>query len=197
MLGIGSTLYVGHIKVACFFSAKVKKSQIRWLPCELEALAIALSIRHLAPFIIQSLHVTKVLTDSKPCVQAVAKLYKGEFSASPRCTSLLNACSQYNIPVLHIEGKVNLPSDFARRNPIECDDAACQICRCVDSAMDEIVIRNIGSATDEPSLYTGRPTWLHIQSECGDLRRIKAHLHQGTRPSKKLTHILDIKRYLQ
>ena len=92
---------------------------------------------------------------------------------------------------------MNLPSDFASRNPIECDDAACQICRFVDSAMEEIVIHNIGSTMDEPSLYTGCSTWLRIQSNCGDLRRVKAHLHQDTRPSKKITHIWDIKRHLQ
>ena len=91
---------------------------------------------------------------------------------------------------------MNLPSDFASLNPIKCDYAAYRICRFVDSAMAEIVIRNIGSTTDEPSLYTGRPTWLRIQSECGDLRQVKAHPHQGTRSSKKLTFGI-IKRYLQ
>lgn len=36
-----------------------------------------------------------------------------------------------------------------------------------------------------------------VQSECPDLRRTHAHLAQGTRPSKKLTNIKDVKRYLQ
>ena len=36
-----------------------------------------------------------------------------------------------------------------------------------------------------------------IQSECPDLRRTHAHLVQGTRPSKKITNIKDVKRYLQ
>ena len=34
------------------------------------------------------------------------------------------------------------------------------------------------------------------QSECPDLRRTHAHLQQGTRPSKKLTNVRDVKRYL-
>ena len=34
------------------------------------------------------------------------------------------------------------------------------------------------------------------QSECSDLRRTHAHLKQGTRPSKKVTNVKDIKRYL-
>ena len=45
--------------------------------------------------------------------------------------------------------------------------------------------------------FTSRPAWLSIQSECQDLRRTHAYLHQGTRPSKKLTNIRDVKRYLR
>ena len=37
----------------------------------------------------------------------------------------------------------------------------------------------------------------YYQLECQDLRRTHAHLVQGTRPSRKLTNIRDIKRYLQ
>ncbi len=32
--------------------------------------------------------------------------------------------------------------------------------------------------------------------ECPDLRRVCSHLRQGTRPSRKLTNVKDIKRYL-
>ena len=47
-----------------------------------------------------------------------------------------------------------------------------------------------------PSLY--QPACLvAVQSECPDLRRTHAHLVQGTRPSKKLTNIKDVKHYLQ
>ncbi len=44
--------------------------------------------------------------------------------------------------------------------------------------------------------FTTRSSWIQIQSECPDLRRTHAHLQQGTRPSKKLTNIKDVKRYL-
>ena len=44
--------------------------------------------------------------------------------------------------------------------------------------------------------FTSRPAWFSVQNECPDLRRICAHLKQGTRPSKKLTNIRDVKRYL-
>ena len=44
--------------------------------------------------------------------------------------------------------------------------------------------------------FLSRTAWLDTQSNCDDLRRVHAHLRQGTRPSKKLTKIHDIKRYL-
>jgi hypothetical protein len=45
--------------------------------------------------------------------------------------------------------------------------------------------------------FTTRSAWRDIQGECPDLRRVHSHLKQGTRPSKKLTNIKDVKRYLQ
>ena len=44
--------------------------------------------------------------------------------------------------------------------------------------------------------FTTRSAWLQIQHDCPDLRRVHAHLKRGTRPSKKLTTIRDVKRYL-
>ena len=45
--------------------------------------------------------------------------------------------------------------------------------------------------------FVNRPAWISLQADCPDLRRCHAHLKQGTRPSKKLTNIKDVKRYLQ
>ena len=61
---------------------------------------------------------------------------------------------------------------------------------------ESVVIRTT-STPDTPSLYTGRKSWIGLQSDCKDLRRVRAHLRQGTRPSKKDTQIKDVKRYLQ
>ena len=44
--GIGATLYVtrgDRAHVAGFFSAKLRKHQVSWLPCEVEALCIAVA----------------------------------------------------------------------------------------------------------------------------------------------------------
>ena len=75
--GIAATLYITRnekLALAGFFSAKLKAHQLAWLPCEIEALAISAATKHFRPYIIQSLHKTCVLTDSRPCVQAFDKL---------------------------------------------------------------------------------------------------------------------------
>ena len=140
--GIGATLYVSRenkLLLAGFFSAKLRKHQVTWLPCEIEALSIAAAIKHFSPFIIQSTHNTCLLTDSKPCVQAVEKLCRGEFSASPRVTSFLSTVSRYQVNVRHLNWSVNVPSDFASRNAPECTEPRCQICSFITQLEDSVV----------------------------------------------------------
>ena len=199
--GIGATLYITRNEkphLAGFFSAKLRKHQVSWLPCEIEALSIAAAIKHFSPFIIQSTHQACLLTDSKPCVQGFEKLCRGEFSASPQVTSFLSIVSRYQVNVRHLAGTANVPSDFASRNAPECNEPRCQICNFV--ALTEYSVVRSTSVQDICGLsglpFTTRSAWIQIQSECPDLRRTHAHLKQGTRPSKKITNIKDVKRYL-
>ena len=125
-----SPLYVSrtnHLHLAGFVSAKLRKHQVTWLPFEVEALSIAASVKYFSPFIIQSPHPTTVLTDRKPCVQAIDKLCRGEFSASPRVTSFLTTVSRYQVNLQHLAWKANLPSDFTSRNARDCSKPNCQI----------------------------------------------------------------------
>ena len=199
--GIGATLYVSRhqtLHLAGFFSAKLRKHQVNWLPCEVEALGIAAAVKHFSLFIIQSEHHACILTDSKPCVQAIDKLRRGEFSASPRVTSFLSVVSRYQIDILHLAGSANIPSDFSSRNAPECDNPQCQVCSFISITEDSVVrstsSHDINSVSRVP--FTTHSSWIQIQCECPDLRRTHAHLQQGTRPSKKLTNIKDVKRYL-
>ena len=67
--GIASTLYVTRNEkplLAGFFSAKLRKTQLDWLPCEVEALCISASLQYFSSFIIQSHHKTCVITDYRP-----------------------------------------------------------------------------------------------------------------------------------
>ena len=200
--GLGATLYVTRANktlLSGYFSAKLRKTQAHWLPCEIEALSIAASIKHFSPYIIQSSNQTCILTDSKPCVQAFEKLCRGQFSASPRLLTFLSTASRYHVSIRHVAGSTILPTDFASRHAPDCDNFTCQICSFVqqieDSVARQITIGDIQNGSFKLP-FTSRPTWLSIQSECPDLRRTCAHLRQGTRPSKKLTNIRDVKRYL-
>ena len=202
--GIASTLYTtehenAKPKVAGYFSAKLKTCQNNWLPCEIEALCIAASIQHFSPYIIQSQHKTCVLTDSKPCVLAFDKLCRGEFSHSPRVSTFLSVVSRYQASIRHIKGINNALSDFGSRNPQECHEPNCQICNFIEETAD-CVVRNV-NINDILSgklkvPFTSRNAWAATQQECPDLRRTHSYLKQGTRPSKKLTKIHDVKRYL-
>jgi len=201
--GIGSTLYVqrnGSLKVAGYFSAKLKERQISWIPCEIEALCIAVSLLHFSPYIIQSKHRVSVLTDSQPCTQAHQRLLRGNFSHSNRLTTFLSAASRFNAQLQHLDGSVNVPSDFQSRNAAECFDTSCQICSFVNNLQSASVLKvNICDITAGTSKmpFINRPAWISLQADCPDLRRCHAHLKQGTRPSKKLTNIRDVKRYIQ
>ncbi|CAB3984112.1 Hypothetical predicted protein [Paramuricea clavata] len=169
--GIGATLYVSRhqtLLLAGFFSAKLRKHQVNWLPY------------------------------SKPCVQAIDKLRRGEFSASPRVTSFLSIVSRYQADIHHLAGSANVLSDFASRNAPECSEPKCQICNFISTTEDSVVrSTSVQDVHHLPRLpFTTRSAWIQIQSECPDLRRTHAHLKQGTRPSKKLTNVKDVKRYL-
>ena len=157
-------------------------------------------MKYFQPYITQSEHQTTILTDSKPCVQAFSKAQKGEFSASPRVATFLSICHRYQVSIKHIAGAQNMLSDHQSRNAATCEDSSCQICRFLAN-IEESVVRAV-SVND---VLTGkchlpfltRSSWKTTQLECPDLRRVHAHLSQGTRPSKKQTKIRDVKRYLQ
>ena len=84
--------------------------------------------------------------------------------------------------------------------PLFVKTETCQVCsfitRTRNSVIRAISVQDILQGNVRLP-FTNRPAWLAVQSECPDLRRTHAHLVQGTRPSKKLTNIKDVKRYFQ
>ena len=85
------------------------------------------------------------------------------------------------------------------RNAPECHEPHCQLCSFI-SRLEQSVVTNISVEEITTGVirlpFTSRSVWLSTQSECRDLRRVRAHLKQGTRPSKKLTNVRDVKRNL-
>jgi hypothetical protein len=183
--GLAATMYVcraGTPMLAGFFNAKLKKHQVTWLPCEIEALAIGAAVKHFAPYITASALTTQILTDSRPCVQAYDRLRRGEFSASSRVTTFLSIVSRYGVTVNHISGAANIPTDYSSRHPNQCTDQTCQVCTFVQETS-ESVVRGL-SVTEVIARmpFTSRAAWQATQHECADLRRTHCHLSQGTRP---------------
>ncbi len=202
MSGIGATLYInrnGSFLLAGFYSAKIRQHQVKWLPCEVEALGIGAAIKHFSPYIIQSVHRTSVYTDSKPCMQAYQRLQRGEFSISPRVTTFLTAAHRHSVDIHHLAGSANVPSDFASRNAPQCEEDRCQICCFLrETEVSTIRLTNASDIIQGRNRlpYASRAAWRASQMEDPDLRRTHAHMSQGTRPSKKSTDIKDVKRYL-
>ena len=190
--GLGATLYVmrnGKLKLAGFFSAKLRGRQIAWLPCEIEALSIAAAIRHFSPYIVQLVHNTSILTDSKLCVQVHQKLCRGEFSVSPRVSTFLSVVRRYQETIRHLAGAANVPSDFASRNAPTCREQQCQVCSFVRQLEQSVVMQRVTTADITSGKvrlpFTSRPAWLGIQADCHDLRRTHSHLTQGSRTAIK------------
>ena len=104
------------------------------------------------------------------------------------------------LSVRNVSGSAILPSDLKSRNPPDCNEPTCQVCSVIYRTMD-YVVRDVSSQEiitgKAPLPFTSRYAWFAIQAESSDLRRTHAHLLQGTRPSRKITNVQDIKRYLK
>ena len=199
---IGSTLYVVRGEktlLGGFFNAKLPTFQRRWLPCELEGVAIGLSLSHFGPYILQSDHRPVVITDSKPCVDAVKKLARGEFSASARLCTFLSAVSRFGATVKHIQGDLNVLSDYISRNPVPCTNERCQMCAFIKEKMESVVAAVSVSDIMEGQVklpFTNKAAWIEIQSECHELRNVMKYLRNGTTPGKKGKNLRMVKQYL-
>ena len=200
--GVAATLYVvrnGKLILAGYFSAALKKNQFKLVPCELEALAIACSLKHFSYLIIQSEKKTRLMTDSKPCCLAYKNLLKGKFSASPKVTTFLSAASRYSVELLHISGSSNLFSDFASRHPVECSTDNCSVCNFVketcESVVGEIRVTDILSGKAKVPFST-KLSWKKVQQSDPDLIRVHKYLGANSSVPKKKKNMTDVRRYL-
>ena len=197
--GLAGTLFVvrdGKRLVSDNFSFKLKDHHVGWLPCEKEALAITAAVSHFSPYIKESDHTTQVLTDSKPCTQAWDKLRKGLFSASARVSTFLSTLASSNVSLCHIKGSLNKISDYGSRNPSECDDMSCQICKFVQDTASSVVfaisVTDILQGTARMP-YLSSNSWKSAQQNDPCLRKAYAHLVAGTRPPPKTRNAKELR----
>ena len=199
---VGATMYAlrnGKTLLGGFFNAKLPQFQRRWLPCELEGVAIGLSLQHFGPYIIQSKHRPVVLTDSKACVEAVNKLSRGEYSTSARLCTFLSTVSRYAATVKHIQGSTNILSDYVSRNPVPCTNVKCQVCSFIQEKLNSVVSAITVTDIMEGRYqlpFTNKSAWKEIQSECPDLRNVLKYLRSGTSPGKKGRNLRNVKQYI-
>ena len=110
---------------------------------------------------------------------------KGEFSASPRVSTFLSICHRFQVTIQHISGVDNALANHGSRNPAECDDGNCQVCRFVSEVENSVVraftVEDILSGKHKLP-FLSRKAWQSTQLDDADLRRTHAHLKQGTRP---------------
>jgi len=187
-------------KICSFFSAKLKGGHNKWLPCEIECLAIASAINHFRPFILNAEHRVTVLTDSKPAVQAYQKFLRGEFSTSSRMQAFLLAATQNNVVISHISGVSNSLADFGSRNSLPCNHPSCSICRFIEESemagVNSVSVKDIISGSCKVP-FNSAPAWLQIQLNCPAIQLARKHIQQGTRPMKSQTNIRNIKQLLR
>ena len=200
--GIGATLYVTReekLHLSGFFSAKLRGSQATWLPCEVEALSSPRLLSTLVPTSSNPTRMHVSLLTVSPVFKHLKSCAAANSPQVPGCQLSLSVVSRYQAQSDTLTGSAIIPSDFASRNAPPCQDETCQVCSFIMRTKESVVrMTSIQDVLDGNVRlpFTSRAAWLAVQSECPDLRRTHAHLIQGTRPSRKVTKIKDVKRYL-
>ena len=141
---IGFTLNVirnDKVLPVIYYSFKLSQSQSRWWPCEQEALAMAMAIKKCSHYILNSNQPTLILTDSKPVVEAFHLMKRGKFSTSSRMAAFLYSTNQFKIDIQHISGKYkqNIGPDYLSRNPYECNNSKCEVCKFISDSTKTII----------------------------------------------------------
>ena len=199
---VGAVMYAirnGKPLLAGYYNAKLPQYKTRWLPCELEGVAIGAALTHFGPYLRESLHKPIILTDSKACCDAIQRFKQGCYSTSSRLCTFLSTVHRYGATVKHIAGVSNTVSDYLSRHPIPCDVSKCAICTFLQDSMDAVV--GAISVSDVVSgkvhlPFTNKRSWVEIQRECPDLRRVFNYIENGTQPGKSGRNLRRVKRYM-
>ena len=175
------------------FSCRVSKLQEKWYPCEGEALATKLVLEHFADQIRESNNTTIHHTDNQPVVQAWKRSKSGAFSASARISTFLTGVSAKNVEIVHTPGKHMNSSDYNSRNPQECDEKRCQICKFADdliaegNAVNGVTVQEIiNGHINMPFLQ--RQGWITIQKNDKTHRDLTNLIGSSRSPERKKTN---------
>ena len=111
-----------------------------------------------------------------------------------------NGCAKGNFLLQHLKGEGNTSSDFASRNPNVCHDSSCQVCEFIHDTASSVVravtVEEVLNGSVRIPFYN-KNAWKSAQQSCPALRKTHTYMVNGTRPSRKVKHIADIRRYLE
>jgi hypothetical protein len=183
----------GKMFPVIYYSYKITDTQKNWFPCEREALAVAIAVKKCSSYIVESSHPTLILTDSKPVVEAAKLISKGKFSASSRMTTFLMSINRYKLDIQHVSGKFgnNIAADYLSRNPSQCSNNQCQVCKFIDETCHSTLASN--NLNDLP--LGNMKSWKLLQEQDYACSEAFKRLKIGQQPAKKGKFSNDIRRY--
>ena len=111
------------------YSLRLNKFQTKWTACELEAKSVEKVMSEFEPLFKQSKKKSYHHMASLPVKYAWNKARRGELSSSARVAAFLSSIARMSVELVYTPGPQLLQSDYTSRNPVECPDASCQICR--------------------------------------------------------------------
>ena len=106
--GVGHTLYAvkdSKLIPVRFHSAKLPQQCLKWSPCEVEALSLALAIDSEYNLLRESRLPILILADNKAVVEAAEKIKQEKYSSSSRMNRFLANINKIPISVRHLSGK--------------------------------------------------------------------------------------------
>ena len=178
------------------FGCRLPQTLKQWSPCEVEAYFLNKGIGKAEFYTRLTGNPGIALTDCQPVFQAKQKLDRGQFSSSKRLQDLLTNLSAKRFSLQLLSAKLPSPLltmvDFGSRNPVQCLQGSCTICK--DTMPAEILAVTVPS----PDLALASVSaWKEIQQSCPDLKRVHALLMSGRNLSKKERKAEDVRTYLR
>ena len=168
-------------------STKLPDKCKKWSPCEVEALAFAVTIDKEFDMIRESVHPLIICLDSKPVLEAVKLFNNGKFSASARMSSFLTNVNRTRVISKQISGKAKLNplSDLQSWCPASCQSEHCSVHKFLNDVIDSTV--DAGSKNYNITADTGfnnREAWKSAQMENQTCMLAKQLLTSGKPPPK-------------
>ena len=178
------------------FSCRVNKHQKNWYPCEGEALAARLVIKHFSPFLKESRFPVIHHVDNMPTVQAWKRSKRGAFSTSARISAFLSGLSALDIELVYTPGQEMKSSDYNSRHPVTCNERRCQICEfanemeCLGDNVIPMVAAVMVEDIEQGKItmpFTQRNAWLKVQKKDPLHQKLSFLIDSSQLPDKKKT----------